>query len=86
MNDCARQEEHCPHADESADRAVRKTFAMFGVDINDPKAVAEFQQDMRFGGTMRRISDRVNITIITVIVAASVSGMLAMVWKKVSAE
>ena len=83
-NDCAKEQENCPHADESADRAVKKVFAMLGVNVDDPKSVTDFQQDLRFGGRLRRISDRVNITIITVVVATSVAGLLAMVWEKVA--
>lgn len=85
MSECEnKKDDHCPHADESADRAVKKVFAMFGVNIDNPEAVANFQQDMRFGSKMRRISDRVNITVITVVVVAVVSGTLAMIWKKVT--
>lgn len=48
----------CPHADESAEIAVRKVFAILGVDINIPKDVEEFRQDLRFGSKLRKASDK----------------------------
>lgn len=84
MNTCVQEKENCPHADESADRAVRKVFAMLGVDVDDPTSISAFQQDLRFGGRMRRISDRINLTIILTIVVASVSGTAALIWSKVT--
>ncbi|SBV97543.1 Bbp3 (modular protein) [uncultured Alphaproteobacteria bacterium] len=47
----------CPLADiaakEAADAAVRKTFAILGVDVGDPESVATLQSDLRFGRAMR---------------------------------
>lgn len=40
-----------------ADRAVRKTFAILGVDIDKPESVEEFRQDLRFGKRLRKIAD-----------------------------
>jgi hypothetical protein len=39
-----------------ADRAVRKTFAILGVNIDNPESVEEFRQDLRFGKQLRRIA------------------------------
>ena len=85
--DCDKVQEQtskCPHADESADRAVEKTFAMMGVNIHDPESVSGFQQDLRFNRTVRRISDKINITIIVVIVAAMTTGTIALIWDKIT--
>lgn len=38
---------------DAADAAVRKTFAILGVDIDDPESVANLQADLRFGRAMR---------------------------------
>jgi hypothetical protein len=38
-----------PECAEIADRAVRKTFAILGVNIDNPESVEEFRQDLRFG-------------------------------------
>ena len=37
--------------------AVRKVFAILGVDVDKPESVAEFQEDLRFGKKLRRIAD-----------------------------
>ena len=48
----------CSFADRSADKAVKKTFAIFGVNVDEPREVKEFQDDLRFGNRMRKIADR----------------------------
>ena len=48
----------CQHANDAADKAVRKTFAILGVDVDNPKEVREFQQSLRFGETLRRAADK----------------------------
>lgn len=45
-------------ADEAADKAVEKVFAILGVDVNDPAEVEEFRKDLRFGQSMRKIADK----------------------------
>ena len=47
----------CAEAGTIADEAVRKVFAILGVDIDKPESVAEFQDDLRFGRRLRRASD-----------------------------
>ena len=46
-----------PECAEIADRAVRKTFAILGVNIDNPESVEEFRQDLRFGKKLRKLSD-----------------------------
>jgi hypothetical protein len=46
-----------PECSEIADRAVKKTFAILGVDIDKPESVEEFRQDLRFGKRLRKIAD-----------------------------
>ena len=43
---------------ESADVAVKKVFAILGVDITKPESVEEFREDLRFGGKLRQISEK----------------------------
>lgn len=50
--------EKCKYSEEAADRAVKKVFAIFGVDVDDPKQVADFQQDIIFGRKARAMADR----------------------------
>lgn len=47
-----------PACQEAADRAVKKVFAILGVDIDVPKEVEEFREDLRFGRTIRKLSER----------------------------
>jgi hypothetical protein len=56
--ECKGDEEFCPHASKAAEIAVRKVFAILGVDINVPKDIADFQQNLRFGANMRRAADK----------------------------
>jgi len=63
-------------AKQSAEIAVRKTFAILGVDIDNPREVETFRQDLRFGGMLRRAAERGFIALVTAIVL----GVVAAVW------
>lgn len=51
----------CSHAaqaaEDAADSAVRKVFAILGVDLDDPKQVEEFREDLRFGAKLRKLAE-----------------------------
>lgn len=51
---CSLPPEYCPHVKQAADEAVKKVFAILGVDIEVPKEVEEFRENLRFGASMRR--------------------------------
>lgn len=53
----ARNQEEFPQAEQAADHAVRKVFAILGVDIDKPESVEEFREDLRFGKKLRRVAD-----------------------------
>jgi len=55
--DC-RNAEDCPHAEESARAAVKMVFAILGVNVDEPKEVEEFRENLRFGASMRRAADK----------------------------
>lgn len=40
-----------------SDKAVRKVFAILGVDIDKPESVEAFREDLRFGRRLRKIAD-----------------------------
>lgn len=42
---------------ESADAAVKKVFAILGVDVSDPESVEEFREDLRFSKNFRQLSN-----------------------------
>lgn len=48
----------CPHAEAAAVAAVKKTFAILGVDVDRPDQVKEFQDSLRFGDKLRRRFER----------------------------
>lgn len=73
---CSLPPEYCPHVKEAADEAVKKVFAILGVDIDVPKEVEEFRENLRFGASMRRAADKGMLTVIGVLVTA----MLAALW------
>ena len=50
--------EQCKYSKRAAREAVKETFAILGIDINDPKQVSEFQQDLRFGRSMRCMANK----------------------------
>ena len=41
-------------AERAAKIAVRETFAILGVDVEEPKDVESFRRDLRFAGDMRK--------------------------------
>lgn len=72
----------CPYAEQAAERAVRKVFAVLGVDIDKPDQVEEFREDLRFGRNLRRDAKHGRLAIVGVICAAI---MLA-VWYGIKAS
>ena len=54
-------------SEESADKAVKKVFAILGVDINKPESVEEFREDLRFGKKLRKLADHGTFAIIALL-------------------
>jgi hypothetical protein len=71
----------CPQSVEAANHAVKKVFAILGVDIDKPESVEEFREDLRFGKKLRRASDHGQL----VMVAAFVGGMAYAIWSGIQA-
>lgn len=55
---------------EAADRAVKKVFAILGVDVDKPESVEEFREDLRFGKKLRKAADHGVLALFGVMVAA----------------
>ena len=81
MSDQCRSGEDCPHAEESAKKAVKMVFAILGVDVDSPKEVEEFRENLRFGATLRRAADKGWMAI----AGAVAIGMASAVWVGVGA-
>jgi hypothetical protein len=67
---------------EAADRAVKKVFAILGVDIDKPESVEEFREDLRFGRRMRKAADHGTLAIVGLVIV----GLGAAVWSGVVAQ
>ena len=63
--------------DEGADKAVKTTFAILGVDIDDPKDVEDFRKDLRFSNQMRSFMDKGQIAFVSGIAIAMAAGLWA---------
>lgn len=67
-----KQKQDCPMADDAAERAVKKVFAILGVDIEKPESVAEFQADLRFGKSMRNVAGKGTVAFVVLVVGVLV--------------
>ena len=68
----------------AADRAVKKVFAILGVDIDRPESIEEFRADLRFGRKLRKIADQGTLAFIGVVAAALAAAIWAGVVSKIS--
>ena len=78
------QRRHCTDdtCQEAADRAVKKVFAILGVDVDKPESVEEFREDLRFGRRMRKAADHGLLALLGAIAAA----IMAAVWAGVQSK
>lgn len=67
--ECPNDITKCPHAEKSAEIAVKKVFAILGVDIDKPEAVEEFRVNLRFGASLRRGADKGWLIVVGSVVA-----------------
>ncbi len=59
---------------DAADRAVKKVFAILGVDIDKPESIEEFREDLRFGRKLRKAADHGTMSFVgTVVVGLCVA-------------
>ena len=68
-------------ADRSADRAVRQTFRMFGVDTDDQDSVNAFNSDLKFARELRKTSEGISSKILMVIIGVAVIGAMTAMMK-----
>lgn len=50
--------ESCKFADAAADAAVKKTFSILGVDVDDPQQVENFRVGLRFSDKFSKFVDK----------------------------
>lgn len=73
MNQCPSENEVIEVA---VDKAVKKTFAILGVDVDRPESVEEFREDLRFGKAMRKYASHGFIAFVAVVFA----GLAGSIW------
>lgn len=73
MNQCPSENEVIEVA---VDKAVKKTFAILGVDVDKPESVEEFREDLRFGKAMRKYASHGFLAFIAVVFA----GLAGSIW------
>jgi len=73
---CYKDEKTCPHASEAAESAVRKVFAILGVDVDNPEKVEEFRKSLRWSDDMRKRAGHGWMVAVSVIVAALVAYLM----------
>lgn len=74
---CSMTPEQCPHVAEAANNAVKQVFAILGVDVDVPKEVEQFRENLRFGANMRRAADKGMLAIIGAIAIAGLAALWA---------
>ncbi len=80
------QRRFCHQADDAADRAVKKVFAILGVDVDNPEKVEEFRKSLRWSDSMRRLADHGWAAFVGVLAVAVLAAMWAGVVAKVSGK
>jgi len=54
-------------AEDAAKIAVKKTFAVLGVDVDNPREVEDFRRDLRWAGDWRRAQGKGAMALVTAI-------------------
>ena len=81
------QDPHCDFAEslseDAARNAVKKVFAILGVDVDRPESVEEFREDLRFGRKLRKVADHGLLAFFAVAAAALAAAVWAGVVSKI---
>lgn len=64
-------------ANDIAETAVRRFFAILGVDVDDPRQVEEFREDLRAMRKLRRAADHGFIAFVGVVFTAVAAAIWA---------
>lgn len=64
-----------------SERAVRKVFAILGVNIDEPSEVENFREDLRFGRKVRKMADHAALAAVGLLVVA----LAAAIWQGIVA-
>ncbi len=61
--------------EEAVDCAVKKVFAILGVDIDKPESVESFREDLRFGRRMRLAANHSFLAFVGILTVGFMSAM-----------
>lgn len=88
MTGCTKppQDDTCKYSEAAAQEAVKRVFAVLGVDIEDPQQVKEFQKDLMFGQSMRKAADRGQLVFAGVVVSALAYALFAGIVEKIGGK
>lgn len=75
-----------PQCQDIADKSVKKVFAILGVDIDDPREVEEFREDLRFGKRLRKYSDYGTMALVAAVFVAIGAAIWAGIVTKISGK
>ena len=64
-------------SEDAAEHAVKKVFAILGVDVDKPESVEDFREDLRFGKKMRKVADHGLLAFFGVVAAAFAAAVWA---------
>lgn len=76
----------CSHAAEAAEIAVKKVFAILGVDIDKPESVEEFREDLRFGKKLRKGADHGFIAFVAILTTGIAAALWAGITEKITGK
>ena len=64
-------------AELAAELAVKKTFAILGVDIDQPAQVESLRESLRFVDKLRQAADRGIMTFVSAVVVLTLAALIA---------
>ncbi len=68
-------------AEEAAEKAVRETFALLGVDVNNQESVDAFREDLRFSRGMRKRAEQGVDAFFKLLFASIAAAIVSAIWK-----
>lgn len=71
---------HSEEVTQAANLAVKKVFAILGVDVDKPESVESFREDLRFGRKLRKLADHGMVGVVGILVL----GLMTALWHGVT--
>jgi hypothetical protein len=71
----------CAMAAEVARSTVREVFAVLGIDAANPEDIRHFQANMAYLWRLRKLSEKIGMTIILTAAALITGGVITVLWE-----